>query len=58
MKRKQGYYWVKDYDWWIIAKWNVNDEYSSWSVCGNGGEFIDEDFADINEEAIEAKHIN
>ena len=49
MKRKNGYYWVKDcHDYWYIAKWD--GEY--WSVCGSEQEYQDCDFSIIYEQKI------
>jgi len=48
MKRQDGYCWVRDYDYWYIAKWSDNE----WSVCGNEQTFDDSEFTEIDENEI------
>ena len=47
-ERQYGYYWVRDYDYWYIAKWSNNE----WTVCGNERPFGDLEFDEINENRI------
>lgn len=48
--RKDGYYWVKIYNQWVIAKWySIHD---CWGVIDINNTLEDEDFEKINERKI------
>lgn len=44
MKRKNGYYWVKREDNWIIAYYDG----TGWMRIGTDGEYTDFDWQEIN----------
>lgn len=47
--RQPGFYWVRDYQWWAIARWH---EDGIWQHPGSDGEFTDVDYMEIDERRI------
>jgi hypothetical protein len=58
MKRAEGYYWVREYDSWLIMKWwiwDYDDSYEDggyWKDAGSEIEWYDSDFTEIDENRI------
>lgn len=50
MKRKNGYYWVKYKNTWMIAKWDY--DLDCWNMVGNEYDFYDHQFIKIDENQI------
>ena len=53
MNRENGYYWVKKYGVWLIAKWHKGDNKSKWYVIRHNYEFDDKYWEEIDENRIE-----
>ena len=49
MKRKNGYYWVKRDDEWVVGYY---DGYGYWQGVGSDREYTDFDWQEINESEI------
>lgn len=55
-ERKDGYYWVKDGNAWVIAEWESDNE--RWALSATSGGFIDDDFSEIDETQIIRNAVN
>ena len=56
MKREPGFYWVRDDNEWIVARWVVEENWSGWQCTGSDEDlYYDDEFNEIDETKLERK---